>query len=397
MPSPKEMTSPPTLVLPSLVMSRFSNQGASILTGLLLIDIGVTFGVSVGIMGQIRTASSVALVLGALTIGALSLRFKHRSLLVAGLLLQAISALGCSLAPDFYTMFVFYSLVGLGIAMVTPMGLTLVAEYFPVEKRAGAIGWILSGASISYLVGSPAVGFLAAFGGWRMAFLGFVVPVSLLSLMLALKGLPSTAFGQRQAMSLGGYLEGFKGVFSNKSADACLAGTTLSWACFQTNLLYGASFLRQRFLLSTTLVSIITIGSASFFMIGSLSGGRLVRRLGRKPMTVLSALLTGIFIISSVNLPSLWLCMVTGYLANLFGGMRITASSSLTLEQVPKFRGTMMSINSAADGMGAALGAGLGGWGILLSGYEFAGWVLGSLGIISAAVFQVLAADPTRS
>jgi predicted MFS family arabinose efflux permease len=89
--------------------------------------------------------------------------------------------------------------------------------------------------------------------------------------------------------------------------------------------------------------------------------------------------------------------MVTGYLANLFGGMRITASSSLTLEQVPKFRGTMMSINSAADGMGAALGAGIGGWGILLSGYEFAGWVLGSLGIISAAVFQVLAADPTRS
>jgi len=385
------------LVLPALVMSRFSNQGPAILTSLLLIDIGLTFGVSVGVMAQIRTTSSVVAILGAFIVGIISLRFKHRSLLLTGLLLQTISAFGCSVAPDYTSMMIFYSLCGLGIAMVTPMGLTLVAEYYPIEKRSSAIGWILTGASLSYLIGSPAVGLLAGYGGWRIAFIGFVVVVSFLSFLLAYWGLPRTPVDLKPRGSTGSYLDGFKAIFTNRSADACLVGTAFSWACYQLSLLYGASFLRQRFLLTTGSVAVITIGSAAFFMVGTQSGGRLVKRVGRKPLVVLSALITAIFMILSVNLFDPWLCVATSYLGNLFSGMRFTSSSSLTLEQVPKYRGTMMSIASASDGTGAALGAGIGGWAILISGYGLAGIILGGLGLVSAIVFQLLAVDPTKA
>jgi len=51
--STEEKRSPGKLVLPSLVLSRFAIAGLEILTGLLLIEIGLTFGCSVGVVGQI--------------------------------------------------------------------------------------------------------------------------------------------------------------------------------------------------------------------------------------------------------------------------------------------------------------------------------------------------------
>lgn len=73
------------------------------------------------------------------------------------------------------------------------------------------------------------------------------------------------------------------------------------------------------------------------------------------------------------------------------------AATSLTLEQVPRFRGAMMSIRAAALSVGQALGAGVGGLALLLYDYEFVGISLGGMGIIGAAIFYLLAIDPTRT
>lgn len=395
--SPQNIRAVRRLVLPALVMSRFSNQGPSILTSLLLVDMGLSFGVSVGIMGQIMTAAGAIGIVSALLMGILSLRFRHRSLLLIGLLVQTITALGCSVAPDYGSLLILYSMCGLGIAMVTPMGLALVAEYYPVEKRSSAIGWILSGASLSYLVGYPSVGLIAAYGGWRTAFLVFVALVSLFSFILAYRGLPKTASDLRPKTSSRGFQEGFGAILTNRSACACLIGTATSWTCFQLSLLYGASFLRQSLLLTTGTVAILTMGTAAFFTVGSISGGRLVRRMGRKPLVTLSALFTAVLTVLFVNLVEMWFCIATLYLANLFSGMRFTSSSSLTLEQVPTYRGTMMSITTAADIAGATLGAGLGGWMILTSGYGAAGFALGGLGLVSTIVYLIFTVDPTKT
>ncbi len=73
---------PGRMVLPSLVLSRFATVPPGVLTGLLLIDIGESFGQAVGVAGQIRTAANLVGVASALLISALSLRFKPKSLLI---------------------------------------------------------------------------------------------------------------------------------------------------------------------------------------------------------------------------------------------------------------------------------------------------------------------------
>ena len=213
---------PGRLFLPSLAISNFATGPLGVLTGLLLIDIALTFEVSVGVMGQINTLSYVVAVIFALFMGILSVRFRHKSLLMIGLLCVGISALGCFFASNFNLMLVSYSLSGVGIAMVFPMTITLVGEHFPLEKRANAIGWIIAAGALSYLIGAPVIGLIADIEGWRFVLLGFVIPISLVSLFLAFVGLPSASRRHQLTISKGTYLGSFKGVLLNISATAWL-------------------------------------------------------------------------------------------------------------------------------------------------------------------------------
>jgi len=90
-------------ILFSLVVSAFSTWLPWVLAGLLLIEIGESFGVSVGVTGQIRTISSLLGVLTAFIMGALSVRISHRSLLLTSLSFITLSSIACYLAPNFPT------------------------------------------------------------------------------------------------------------------------------------------------------------------------------------------------------------------------------------------------------------------------------------------------------
>ena len=365
------------------------------MTGLLLIDIGLTFGSPVGVIGQIRTASSIVGVIGALLIGALSVRFRPKSLTMMGLSFMIISALGCSFALNFNMMLLFYTLVGVGMAIASPMTMTLVAEYFHLDKRGGAVGWLVAGGSLSYVIGAQVIAFIAGFGGWRLAFLGFVLPAQIISLLMVKVGLPSTSHKPNATMSKGSYLEGFRAVFTDRSATACVAGTMLHMAAFQALLLYGISFFRQQFLISPSYSSIVMTGAGLCFTVGSLLIGRFLTRFGRKPLTVLTTFIAGVLTISFTLSPNQWLALATFFSGAWFFGAGVSAAQSLNLEQVPKFRGTMMSMSSAAGNVGSALGAGVGGLVLLLYGWESVGISLGAMGIVATVIYYILVIDPT--
>lgn len=178
-------------LLPALAIARFATSPPNIVSGLLLIDIAATFGQPVGIMGQMRTTSSTLSMVAALIMAVLSIRFRHKSLLLTGLGFITLSALGCYVAPSFSLIIIAYSLVGIGTSMVDPMTMVLVGTYFQREDRPRAVGWLIAGNSLSYLVGAPLIAYLAGLGSWRTAFLFWVVPVAVLSIGMVIVCLPS--------------------------------------------------------------------------------------------------------------------------------------------------------------------------------------------------------------
>lgn len=383
-------------VLASLFMSYFAIWPVGLVITLLLIDIGQTFGSPVGITGQVQTLSSGVSVVFSLLIGLLSVRYRHKSLLLGGMIVISASVLGCALATSFNMLLAMYSLTGVGMAIANPMTLTLVGELFPIERRTRAIGLIATGGTLSYVIGAPVVGLIVGFGGWRLPLLGYVLPISLLGLFLAARGLPSSEVDSSADGGRVDYLEGFRGVLRSRSAVACLLGTVLIMAAWQSINLYGTSFYREVFSVPTGVASTyITIGSLTT-MIGTLVADRFVDRLGRKATTVISGLLTGVFLTAYTILPNLTYSLASRFLAPFFGGVMFTAFTSLSLEQVPGYRGTMMAISSAAQGLGGALGAALGGAVLLRHGYEAQGVTLGAMALASVLVYQLFVIENVR-
>ena len=386
---------PGRMVLPSLVISRFATMHPGFLTGLLLIDIGESFGMAVGVTGQIRTAASIVGVLSALLISALSLRFKPKSLLVGGLGILVVSTVGCALAPSFSVLLIVYALTGMVGSLVGPMAFTLVAEHFHPEQRTNAISWIITGMSAANLIGAPIIGYISGFTGWRGSFLWFVLPVSLVGLFLAVRFIPS---GQRSDPGVqgggGGVMEGFRGVLKNTSAVSCLAGTALIAAAYMAMVSYAPSYYREQFGLSTAQATFVVIGASVFFILGTRICGRLVSRFGRKPMMLWPAALAALSIFAYLNIPDLGLSLAARFLGSTSSAIVFTAANALTLEQVPRFRGTVMSLSQASFSLGGVLGTGLGGLIVLISGYEAMGFSHGAMMLVAMLLLFFLAKEP---
>jgi len=383
------------LFLPSLILAGFATQPPETILSLLLIDIAESFNTTVGTMGQIRTTAAVLTLISAVSMGALSIKMRHKTLLLAGLGCFIVSGIGCSLARDYSTMLATYSLSGIGLAMVSPMAFALIGRHVPLEERANATGFFIAGNASSFMIGGPVLSYLTRIGSWRYAFLFYMLPIALVGAVLSWLGVPSEDSTPISGGS-GSYMDGIKALLSNGSVLACLLGGLLAKATWQGVISYGISFYRDRFQMSRGWASLVLSGIALAFIVGVLGSGRLINRLGRKTVTFYSFLLTGVFSVFYMNLPLFTVSVAVILVMSLVSGFRRNAGQSLSLEQVPRYRGSMMSLSTAGDSLGSALGAGLGGLLLTAGGYWMVGLTLGMLGVFSSLIIRLYAVDTTE-
>lgn len=323
-----------------------------------------------------------------LVMGALSVMYGFKSLLLAGIVSACIAAVGCYTSPSFVLLLAMISITGISIAMVRPMSQALSGHLFTVQERPKVMGYLMAGGALSYVIGPPII---AVFNEWRLAFLFFMFPLSLISLVFAFIGIPSTA---RATSSRQEYFQGFRAVFQNKSAVACFVAIVLYIIAYRVIQFYAIPFYRQQFSVDAAVMSLIVSGLALGFVISSVVGGRLVNRFGRKPLTVLCTLSTGLLTIAFLNVSLLWLSLLLWFMSGITSGINSAAYNSLALEQVPAYRGTMMSLSQFSFNVGTGLSNAVGG--LLLIAFDYG--TMGSLGItaiIAAVIFYIFTIDPT--
>jgi len=108
-------------------------------------------------------------------------------------------------------------------------------------------------------------------------------------------------------------------------------------------------------------------------------------------------ILGGASIVIALIIPNLWISLIMALIVNLQLGLAYTSANSLTLDQVPSFRGTIMSLFTAANSMGMTIGASLGGVILLMYNYSSLGLVLGLLGFLAALIVYFWAHETTQS
>jgi EmrB/QacA subfamily drug resistance transporter len=120
-----------------------------------------------------------------ITAAALGDRFGRRNLYAGGLGLFAAASAGCALAPDVGWLIVARTVQGAGAALIMPLGLALLSEAFPAERRGAAIG-IFSAITGLAVASGPLVGGAIVQGiSWEWIF-WVNVPIGLLAIPLVL-------------------------------------------------------------------------------------------------------------------------------------------------------------------------------------------------------------------
>ncbi|MEE8569901.1 MAG: MFS transporter [Candidatus Bathyarchaeia archaeon] len=378
------------LLISSLMLSNFVSGFPHLITSLLLIEISFSFEVSVGVTAQVKTVAFIVSVIMGLLMGGLSVKFRHKSLLVMGLVFLCVSAVGCFLAPSLIMLLFAFSLAGISTAMVRPMGQALVGRHFILEQKPKVVGYLLAGIAATYVIGPPLISYI---GDWRSAFILLLLPLTLFSLFLTIIGVPSTSQSDSSNYNA---LQGYKTVFHNKSAFACLLANVFSMIGMAALVGYGIPFYRQKFQMNTAFVSLMLTSLNLIFLVSYLFGGRIISRFGRKPVTVINTFLYGVFILLFLNVANVWLSVILWHLAGLVNSLRDQAFNSLALEQVPAYRGMMMSLSSLSNNLALAIGTSIGGLILLSYDYEFLG-LFGILAIIGSLIFRFFTIDPIKS
>jgi predicted MFS family arabinose efflux permease len=386
------------LLVPAMVIGAMSVSVSNTMLQLFMVDIGSTFNVSVGVASQLATANHIGEFVSALILGALAVRFRYKSLILAGMLLVLFSAIGGFLAPDFATMQIFLAMEGFGTVVFSVMSFTLIGDAFSSQRRSKVVSYLIAALMGTALISLPWSGFLADVAGWRSNFMLQTLPIALAGLALALLTVPSKLRRQAAAVEKASYLESFKHVLRDKSATACLISQILAAAGAMFSI-FATAFYRERFAVSLDFTVVVAMASFAILIVGSLVAGRLANRFGARTTTVAGTLLCGVFTIIFFFIPNLWGALVGNFLMSWFGSIGLTAYACLAVAQVPESRGTMMALNSAIESVGSTIGPAVGGALLVLTMgfYGAVGLAFGGMFVVSAMIRFFWAKEPTRT
>ena len=385
------------LFLFALLLGFFLTFTFTVFLSNAMVNIASTLKVTVGTASQILTISSFVGLVAGFIMGFLTLRFKHKPLFLLGVALFGVGAIGSFFAPDFSSLLFFSFFFGIGSAMTSIVVLALIGDFLPLEKKGIAIGLAMASAFAANLIVPQVTSLVTNIAGWRAVFLWFLFPISVASLLFGFFFLPSKPRLEHSA-NKPEYLKAFKQILLNKSPLACVLATALIATSILTPI-YAVSFYRLYFNESLSLSATFYSLASAMGILGVLVGGRLINRIGRKPLTVVACAVQGLFATLIVFMPNSWSSAAMWMVSAFFASIMLTSLTSLALEQVPDFRGTMMSLNASFQNIGLIVGLIVSGLVLNLyaNNFQILYTMFGMCGVASAAVVFLFVKDPCKN
>ena len=374
----------------ALALSAASTGPQIVALSLLMPEISGALNATVPQLGQLNTAFSIVAIIGSIVMGAITVRYPPKRLLMVGISTLLIGIVGASLSTGYTQMILFFVLYGAGTSLTLPI-VSILLVLYPQQERTTALGRIYSGRSLTSILATPVIGFLAATYGWRIGYLGFGAPLILLAIILVAAKIPEqpTSQGDIDLMS------GFKKIAANRSALACIAGAALGLTFFNSLMVFNGTYMRNNLGLSLETASLAMSVTFIAVAVGQVFSGTLADRIGIKTTTWLSTLIGGasLLLYFSVELPVAFAILASAVGTGM-AGTTMTTMATLALEQVPDSRGTMMSLNSAAMSMGAMLSTVIGGVAIDSLGFNGYGLIMFTISLAATITFYAWTREP---
>ena len=137
------------------------------------------FGLSNAEAGMAMAATMLASAAGGIGAGILSDRIGRRPALMITILLYSFGSALTATSTGLWSLMFWRAIVGLGLGGEWSSGTVLVAESWPAQHRAKAIGMMQSGFALGYMLAAALAAFVLPRWGWRVLFLIGVLPALL--------------------------------------------------------------------------------------------------------------------------------------------------------------------------------------------------------------------------
>src|ERR1700687_1859828 len=126
--------------------------------------------------GLVSSATLLMSSVGGVLAGVLADRIGRSRALIYAILVYSIGSGGSATSTGIVSLLLWRAVVGLGLGGEWSAGAVLVAESWPPQHRAKAIGLMQSGWALGYMLAAATTAFILPRFGWRMLFLVGVLP-----------------------------------------------------------------------------------------------------------------------------------------------------------------------------------------------------------------------------
>jgi DHA1 family inner membrane transport protein len=374
-PGPAPEAATPLGMLVTLTVVTFLVNASATALAPFLLEIAQDLDTTLGPAANLIAVMSISWGVVSVTAGAASDRIGRRPVLVAAVLTLGVARLGFTLSQSYGAAVMWQLLAGVGGGGFMGTVFATVSDRVAVTQHGRALGWVITGQSLSLVAGVPLVTLLGAFGGWRVA-----IAVQAGTMLVAAAAVwLSVPGGRGMAAALGRPHARLRGLLGTRIL-ALLLASSMERTCFAAVAVYLSAFLLETYAIPMQSLALALALVALGNLAGNVLGGGLADRALARPLVyAVTSILTG-----ALGLPlMLWhpgvaVSVVLGFvysLANAAGRPALMAA----LSEVPaEVRGTILGFNITMSSIGWLSAAALGGW--LVGRHGFA-----SLGVLTAA------------
>ncbi|TRZ40569.1 MFS transporter [Niallia circulans] len=344
--------------------------GEFVVSGILEI-VSDELDVSISVAGQLVTVYALSHAFGALVLVMLTSKYERKKILTFSMIIFIVGNIVAFLSSSFIVLVLSRIVMAMSGGLYFVVATNYAAKLALPEKQGSAIATIITGFTVSLVLGVPIGTFIATYIDWRYIFL-FIAAVTLVSLLLLAKLLPKLAGNSTISLKQQLILVGDKQIISS----LC---TTVFWILGYTMVFaYIAPLLSNLGGFSTEQISTALFVLGVFAFIGSRIGGYAVDKRGPVRAISLSLILHSIILIVFTSVAT---SMIGILIALMIWGasawITTPANQFYLISLKPQSSEIVLSFNTALMNIGMTLGALIGGLVIKYTSVINLGWIGG--------------------
>jgi MFS transporter, DHA1 family, inner membrane transport protein len=371
-------------MLSALALGSFLVSASAISISPFLLQMAADLRTDLAAVGNLVAFQSVTWGVASLLAGTASDRLGRRPLLVTGLSVMMLSGFGVALAADYPTIVAWRLIGGLGGGAYMGTVYAAASDNVPVAERGRAMGWVITGQSLSLLLGVPVMTLLGAWAGWRGA-VGIHAATMLLATAAVWSLVPRVA--RPTARKSSAESPPVLALLNFRAAALLGAGTT-ERVCYAAVVVFFPTFLLTAYNPSfpqlAVALAVVALGNLAGNLVGSIVSDRVRSRIRSSAIALLA---TG-----GLALPAL--VLQPGFLPSVGLGFLYTFADALVrpslfaamTELSSRSRGAIMGLNITFSSFGWLGATAVGGWLITSFGFGGLGSFAAAAGLTGAAL-----------